>query len=153
MKNATGVILFDGYRVESFQFNWDVSKEMAENGNYRFRIGYTDQTCADESKQIDLIIHIFSNEYYQYEDSPLKLELILAGKFHMAHDTKWDDRWNSNALAILFPYARSIISSFTAQSGLEMINLPTFNTRVLMENETLLAEKAANNSIEKVGKL
>ena len=153
MKNATGVILFDGYRVESFQFNWDVSKEMAENGNYRFRIGYTDQTCPDESKQIDLIIHIFSNEYYQYEDSPLKLELILAGKFHMANDTKWDDRWNSNALAILFPYARSIISSFTAQSGLEMINLPTFNTRVLMENETMLAEKAANNSIEEVGKL
>lgn len=141
MKDAKGVITFDGYRVESFQFDWDVSVDMQGKNNYRYNINYAGELHTEESKQLDLRIRIFSNAYETYDESPLKLELILAGLFHKSDNTSWDDRWDANALAILFPYARSIISSFTAQSGFETINLPTINTSVVHETEPILAEK------------
>jgi preprotein translocase subunit SecB len=148
MKDVSGVIIFDGFKVERFRFDWDVS-EKKENHAYRYNIAYTGQTFEDQSKQIDLIIRLFCNESDDYENSPVKLELILAGKFHQADDTAWDDRWDSNALAILFPYARSIIACFTAQTGLETINLPTVNTRALIRTETIMAESEENLSITK----
>ena len=142
MKNLTGAILFDGFRIEKFQFDWDVSQERKTNTNYKYTIGYTGQIQGDETKQIDLIIRIFDNDYKAFEDSPVRLELIIAGKFHVTDGSVWNDRWDSNALAILFPYARSIIASFTAQSGMEMITLPTINTRSLIETEPIMAENS-----------
>ena len=142
MNSTIGVILFDGFRVEKFHFDWDVSLERKNNGNYRQNVAYNGITQTDESKQIDLVIRVFDNEFETFEASPVKLELILAGKFHKADGSSWDDRWNSNTLAILFPYARSIIASFTAQSGLETINLPTINTNTLIKAGESLAEKA-----------
>ena len=141
MKDISGIIMFDGFRIEKFQFDWDVSLEQIGINGYKYNIGYTGRVQKDKSKQIDLIIYLFDNNSKSFEDSPVKLELILAGKFHKADGTAWDQRWDSNALAILFPYARSIIASFTAQSGLETINLPTINTRSLIETNAILAEK------------
>ncbi len=145
MKDISGIIMFDGFRIERFHFDWDVSLEQTNISSYRYNIGYTGQVQKDQSKQIDLIIRLFDNNCEAFEDSSLKLELIIAGKFHKADGTAWDQRWDSNALAILFPYARSIIACFTAQSGLETINLPTINTRSLIETNATLAEKSEDS--------
>ena len=49
----------------------------------------------------------------------------------------------TNAPAILFPYVRAYISSLTALSGMEAVNLPTIN---LTSKE--LQEQLINNTIE-----
>ena len=59
------------------------------------------------------------------ENSPRFASVELLGNFRSDKDISYV--WETNALAILFPYARSIISGITAQSGFPPIILPTVN--------------------------
>lgn len=137
--NATnkGVIQFNGYRLLQMKYECiaSFSPKTGENGSYHFNIGNGFQEMEDGSVQINLMIIIFFSETEDYETAPLKAVVELAGKFIMQDHSKWDHRYDSNAIAILYPYARAILSSVTAQSGREPIILPTVNTA------TLLAQK------------
>ena len=63
------------------------------------------------------------------KENSFALKMICAGIFHYDTDSE-DDLLNFmsiNGPAIIFPYIRSFISSFTALSGFETVTLPTLN--------------------------
>ena len=46
---------------------------------------------------------------------------------------EWEAKWETNAIAIMFPYLRSMVSMITSSSGREPIILPTMNVAKLFE--------------------
>lgn len=65
------------------------------------------------------------------ESSPYRLSLEIAARYES--DEPWNEKWEQNALAILFPYVRAIVSSVTAQSGREPLVMPTVNIAELFK--------------------
>lgn len=85
--------------------------------------------------QLNLFVRCYYHNSKDYDNAPLKLEVVVSGIFHTIESSKWDNKWNSNALAILFPYVRSFIASMTSQMGRETIHLPTINTMNIHETD------------------
>ena len=96
----------------------------------------------NRSIQLNLRTNVFYSANDDMQASPYIIVLELAGRFDSEED--WNDQWETNALAILFPYARTIISSLTSQSGREPIILPTVNLAAMFN--TSLSEQNSEPS-------
>ncbi len=89
----------------------------------------------DNSVQINLTTNVFFSEQgksEQFEQSPYRFSVEIAGRFDS--ETIWHTEWEANALVILFPYIRAIVSSVSAQSGREPVILPTINLAQMFDN-------------------
>ena len=75
--------------------------------------------------QENLRVNIFYSEDDNMEDAPYKLSVEIAGRFICEND--WQEKWEANILAIMFPYLRSFVSMITSNSGRDPIILPTVN--------------------------
>lgn len=80
-----------------------------------------------------LKIHIFDDNEDRY---PFRMVLQVEGEFSLANrdeDKKIDDYY-ANALSILYPYARAIVSTYTASANIEPLILPTVNINKMLQN-------------------
>lgn len=68
---------------------------------------------------------IYENDFDEHH-VPFYLDLSMRGYFQCSQDSNIED-FQFNGMAILLPYLRSIITSFTAQSGISPVILPPIN--------------------------
>ena len=135
MNNTSGVIQFGGYRILRIEYECPASfaPTTIENASYHFSIANGSMVFPDKTVQVNLFVRAFFNNTEDYDSAPLKTAVEIAGKFAMSDGSEWDEKWMPNAVAILYPYARSIIGSITSQSGRDSIILPTINTQSLIK--------------------
>jgi len=97
---------------------------------------------AKKNKIFQLTLQVQVSE----KNERFKASVEAVGFFQFPDDVNKDlltTFFYTNAPAILFPYVRAYISSLTALSGMEAVNLPTIN---LTSKE--LQEQLINNTIE-----
>ena len=123
----SGIIRFNGYRISEFSYKCDPSFEFEgkDGETLRFNFQKAVTKMGSRSIQLNLRTNVFYSANDDIQSSPYTITLELAGRFDSEED--WMEQWETNALAILFPYARMIISTLTSQSGREPIILPTVN--------------------------
>lgn len=126
-ENHQGVIRFIGYRMVDLQYHCDENYELPSDKQvpYSFSIGKKVEMLSATEMQVNLRATVLQAEEEIEEQAPYMIAVEIVGRF--IADTPIDPKWETNALAILFPYIRSIVSSVTAQSGREPIILPTVN--------------------------
>lgn len=76
---------------------------------------------------------IFENA--EQNNYPFTFKVSIEGKFEV-HATDEEEKWNfthKNAVAILFPYVRSLISTYTANANVPPLILPPINVVKLTE--------------------
>ena len=122
-----GVISFLGYRLVNLSYICPSDFEMnsLNNGKYHFSFSKTGDLLSDTEYQLNLAVRICFGETADYSDAPFRLVVEMAGRYECQEG--WKQQWESNALAILFPYLRALVSTITAQSGREPLLLPTVN--------------------------
>ena len=131
-KNTAGVIRFLGYRITKLEYVCDASYEFAKEGEMCFRFQKSETAIGENGIQLILASHIFfGSEEDDMESSPYRLSLEIAARYES--DEPWNEKWEQNALALLFPYVRAIVSSVTAQSGREPLVMPTVNIAELFK--------------------
>lgn len=131
-KNTAGVIRFLGYRITKLEYVCDASYEFAKEGEMCFRFQKSETAIGENGIQLILASNIFfGSEEDDMESSPYRLSLEIAARYES--DEPWNEKWEQNALAILFPYVRAIVSSVTAQSGREPLVMPTVNIAELFK--------------------
>lgn len=133
------VIQFKGYRVTEMGFHCDAGYEFP-NGEIPYSFGFAKECTqlSDNEIQENIGIHLFYAEEggQNYDNSPFRLSVEIAGRFASA--SPWQPEWEQNAMAILFPYLRSIVTTISCNTGREPIILPTLNIVSLFDtqNET-----------------
>lgn len=124
-KSKAGVIAFDRYEVNEvkFRLNPDYNGEEVNievNMNSEFQV--------DDSKNmlmVKLLLYIFPDA--QVNGYPFEMDLLLTGYFTKAAEVSDITDFKANALAILYPYARAIVSTYTAGANVTPLILPTVN--------------------------
>ncbi len=126
---------FLGYRISNIDYKCDPSFELEtiENGQIFMNYAKCKITISENSIQENLRANVCFNDKPSSEGAKLLLEVEICGRFETTE--KWEDRWENNALAILFPYIRTIVSTITSISGREPILLPTVNINQLFDDK------------------
>lgn len=127
------VMQFLGYRVVDISYNCESSFEFPEGDvSYKFNFSKSNVLLSENDFQENLKVNIFYLEDENIDTAPYKLSVEIAGRFVCKEE--WQPKWETNAIAIIFPYLRSIVSMITSTSGREPIILPTINVASLFEN-------------------
>jgi preprotein translocase subunit SecB len=96
---------------------------------FLFDVVYTD----DNYKSADVIVGVKIGEELKDEDIPFIIEIILRGSFTFDYKEDKEKKeeiinfYKQNAIAILFPYLRSLVTDLTSKSDHPPIMLPTIN--------------------------
>ncbi len=66
------------------------------------------------------------------EDAPFYMEIEIIGYFELQGE---DDitRYEANAIAIMYPYLRAIVSTYTASANIAPVILPAINVNAMLK--------------------
>ena len=128
-----GVISFLGYRLAHFEYDCNPAFNLndLEDGKLKFNFSRISSQLESGETQINLLTRVFYSTDDNIENAPLRIIVEIAGLFKEANGASWDKKWESNAVAIMYPYIRAMIGSLTAQSGREPVLLPTVNVAAM----------------------
>lgn len=87
-------------------------------------------TYVDNKMNIDLKVKIFED----YDKYPFYMSVSIRGFFTIENN---DEKINfePNAIAILYPYIRSIVSTYTAEANIMPLILPVININKLLKDK------------------
>ena len=128
------VIQFLGYRVSEISYTCPVTLEFPSdakiscNMNFSKALGRISETRVQEKLRVNLW-HTIGDQNTDY-----KISVEINGQFEI--NEHWDPAWETNMLAILFPYLRSIVSTVTSMTGREPIIIPTINIANAFRSES-----------------
>lgn len=130
-KSIKSKLSFLNYKVEEVKFkNNNEFKNNGEPINIDFNIKYK-TNINDNRMDVELIVKVF--EEMKKNNYPFQLETKVIGKFMIqGEDIR---RFEINAIAILYPYIRAIISTYTANSNIPTLILPPINVNKLIEDQ------------------
>lgn len=85
---------------------------------------------SDNIMKINLILTIFDKA--EENNYPFYMKTVLEGKFALEGDNI--EAFEINGIALLYPYIRSIISTYTANSNMPTLILPPINVANYYKN-------------------
>lgn len=134
-RETCGVINFLGYEVTNicFKKNRNYSGESVHIDTDLTAAVTTDQER--ESMDVELTLKLFSDA--EEKGYPFSLDVSVLGKFKLENKQYADIKlFQSNAIAILFPYVRALVTTYTANANVAPLILPTINTNQFVEKNS-----------------
>ena len=136
-KTREGIISFEDYQVEKVSFQ---KNDQYQGEDVELDLGIEAEVFLNEEgfMMVKLILNIFQEA--EEKKYPFEMEVVVLGRFSSNFDDTVDEEellnYQGNALAILFPYVRALVSTYTAISNVTPLTLPTINiNRVLHDNK------------------
>lgn len=126
------VLRFNKYIVNKVSFkNNDNFKQSSERMSMEFNI-QKDISKKNNNMEVTLSAQIFNDA--EKNNYPFEMEVVLTGYFtEINNDTNVD--FEPNAIAILYPYIRAIVSTYTAAANISPLILPAINVNKLLEEQ------------------
>lgn len=123
---------FNGYAVDEVSFirNRDLPEEI-NSWKIDFDIGSTIKINEEKNKMcINLKVEVFKST----ENPPFTMEVDIVGYFEIIGN---DDigKYKANAIAIMYPYLRAIVSTYTSSSNVLPVILPAINVNAMLEKQ------------------
>ena len=85
----------------------------------------------DNNMEVKLITTIFKDA--EKNNYPFEMNVVLTGYFTIENNEK-DINFEPNAIAILFPYIRAVVSTYTASANVPPLILPAINVNKLIDD-------------------
>ena len=79
--------------------------------------------------QIRLSVNIFKG----IVDAPFYMDVTITGDFRLNGEEDIS-KYEANAIAIMYPYLRAIVSTYTSSANINPLILPAINVNAMLEN-------------------
>ncbi len=132
MERYESILKFEKYIVNEIYFK--TNQEFKDN-NEGTPIDLNIETKIDIQKdnmKITLNTTIFANAIEK--NYPFEMNVEITGLFVVKGDEP--NKFVKNAIAILYPYVRAIVSTYTANANISPLILPAINVNKLIEDQT-----------------
>ena len=80
--------------------------------------------------EIMLKLNVFKGQ----EESPFNMEVEVSGFFELEGEDNIA-RYEANAIAIMYPYLRAIVSTYTASANIAPVILPAINVNAMLKRK------------------
>ena len=132
MENINSVLIFEKYIVDEVYFKVN---DLFEQGTEKININVNiipDVKIEGNSMDVTLITNVFEDA--EKNNYPFEMKIKITGKF-LTKDENNLDKFRKNAIAILYPYVRAIVSTYTASANIAPLILPAINVNKLIEDQ------------------
>ena len=130
-----GVITFLDYKVNRIEFV-NNSEYNGEEVDIDFDVSSQFQVSEDGQ---EMVVVLKTDIFAPKEEKvyPFKMSVEVEGYFGSNFEQQDDKirQYGKNAVAILFPYVRALVSSFTSNANVTPLILPTVNVNRMLEEE------------------
>ena len=131
MENFISMLIFEKYVVDKVIFERNNEFDFNQKAKIEFSIDkYTEKT--DNKIKVTLSTKVFENA--KQNNFPFEMEVIITGFFSVENNLK-EINLEPNAVAILYPYIRSIVSTYTANANVNALILPAINVNSLFDKK------------------
>ena len=140
--NNRSVLRFDKYIVKTI--NFEINEEfLSQNKNVNLDFDIDAKSLSEGNRLIvELRAQIFKDAVKR--GYPFEMNVVLQGYFSMVSEGKIDiSIFETNAIAILFPYLRALVSSYTANANVTPVLLPAMNINEYIRRKYQNGEKQA----------
>ena len=129
MSDKQGAIKFLDYRVSKVEFYLNKTEKQSNELNVEVS---SDKEVDKELKNMLVELNV---EIGDKDESPFFMSICLEGLFELSQDyLDYDiNLFYSNALSILYPYVRAIVSTYTAGTNIKPVILPTINIKKMLK--------------------
>lgn len=129
MSDRQGAIKFLDYRVSKVEFYLNKTEKQSNELNVEVS---SDKEVDKELKNMLVELNV---EIGDKDESPFFMSICLEGLFELSQDyLDYDiNLFYSNALSILYPYVRAIVSTYTAGANIKPVILPTINIKKMLK--------------------
>ncbi|RKI29450.1 hypothetical protein D7V82_05915 [bacterium 1xD8-6] len=129
------VLRFENYIVKKVLFEYNLQYNNEEAIDIKFDVDA--DYCVNEedgSMQVTLETYVFNGE--DKTKYPFSMEMEVVGFFSISNVSEEQiENFKPNAVAILFPYVRALISSYTANANVTPLILPPINVNQLLRSK------------------
>lgn len=132
MGQIESVLKFNKYIVNNIIFK--NNKDFEEHKDLTIDLAIKHQVKEDNGRmEVNLITSVFKNA--KENNYPFEIEVDITGYFEIKDkDDKID--FKPNAIAILYPYVRAIISNYTVNANVFPVIIPAINVNKLIEEQS-----------------
>lgn len=130
MENLKSALIFNKYVVDKVSFMRNENYDFEQKTNINFSIA-KDVKKSENKMQITLNTKIFENA--KKNNYPFEMEVQITGFFLVENENGID--FEPNAIAILYPYIRAIVSTYTANANVNALILPPINVNKLFDKK------------------
>ena len=138
MKNEKikSVLNFINYKVNEVRFKENNGfNENEEDIEINFDVNAKYKKVDNNSLLVTLILEVFKDS--EENNYPFSMYVELTGFFKIGEDIDPEIKdfiEKKNTVAILFPYARAIVSTYTASANIAPLILPPINVNNMIDN-------------------
>jgi preprotein translocase subunit SecB len=115
---------FLGYRVS--KVNIDLKDEYKPNEELENSISIENRFTPEDNRFVEVVFNLYITSPKNTFDLSLQIKGGFLGNEKMS-DELFETLYKQNAPAILYPFARAIVTSYTSQMNIPPIILPTLN--------------------------
>lgn len=134
MDNVLG---FKGYKIKEIEFKTNENFYLSDSDEVDLDLDFDmEKKIVDTNLELTLTAKIFQNCEELNKPFTIKVSIIGYFKFedNLSDEIK-KNLINVNAVAILYPYLRMLISNITANGGINPIILPVVNIAKFLEKK------------------
>lgn len=129
------VLQFKKYIVKEISYRANESyKVCGDNISLKFDFDAQSNFSEDKHKmEVELRADIFHDAVQK--NYPFEMSVIIKGFFHVEIGEVELQKFEANAIAILFPFIRAIISTYTANANIAPVILPPMNINAYLKEK------------------
>ena len=132
MKDIKSTLIFDNYIVNNIEY---IKNENFQKTKKPVEIDFSIKKQAnmeDNRMNVKLLLEVFGNS--EQNNYPFEMRVAITGHFIIANKEE-KVNFEPNAIAILYPYVRAIVSTYTASANISPLILPAINVNKLIEDQ------------------
>ena len=130
---TTGISSFKFINYIVNSVNYKVNMNANKEGTYKFNFDINNTTKISKEKD-KMTITLSANVFKGVDDAPFYIDVEITGYFEI--EGKEDiSKFESNAIAIMYPYLRAIISTYTASANVAPVILPAINVIAMLKRK------------------
>ncbi len=131
-RTSLSSLKFEGYVVEKVEFKRNQNlDETVKEWDLTFDIKNKTKINKEKNKmKINLNVEVFKDT----EKAPFKMEAEIAGIFSVDGNENILN-FEANAIAIMYPYLRAIVSTYTASANVSPVILPAINVNAMLKRK------------------
>lgn len=130
-RTSISSLKFLNYIVNSVSYR--TNDKPNENGSWKLKFDIKNTTRINKEKD-KMTITLAVNVFKGVEDAPFYIDVELTGYFKLEGE---DDisKYEANAIAIMYPYLRAIVSNYTSSANVSPVILPAINVNAMLKRK------------------